>query len=70
MKKIEAVIRGWVARDENGDLFMYSTKPFRDKTTELWFGGLTMMTPSNDLFPDITWDDEPIKVELIIKRKT
>lgn len=68
-KDADTVISGWVARDKNGDLFMYSTKPEWDRLTGMWYGERALITPSNDLFPDLTWESDPIEVELIIKRK-
>lgn len=66
-KENDTVIRGWVARDEDGNLFMYSTKPERIGT--MWMGEFANFDLRNNLFPDLTWDDEPIEVEIIIKRK-
>lgn len=65
----DTVIQGWVARDKNGDLFMYSTKPEWDRLTGMWYGERALITPSNDLFPDLTWESEPESVEIVIKRK-
>ncbi len=68
-KDADTVIQGWVARDKNGDLFMYSTKPEWDRLTGMWYGERALITPSNDLFLDLTWDSDPEPVEIIIKRK-
>lgn len=65
----ETVIRGWVARDEDGHLFMYCTKPERDESLQVWMGRYADFDLRNALFPDLTWDDDPIEVELIIRRK-
>ena len=55
----------WVARDKRGELFLYKTKPILDCDFGIWFTNLDCMgTISKDLFPDITWEDEPIEVEL------
>lgn len=68
----DTVISGWVARDSDGDLFIYETEPKRESgigdEPDFW------MAPSfteldNALFPDLTWESEPEQVELIIKRK-
>lgn len=68
-KDADTVIQGWVARDEDENLFMYQTKPERDETTQMWMGGCINFDLRNHLFPDLTWDDEPQEVEIIIKRK-
>lgn len=65
----ETVISGWVARDSDGNLFMYSIKPERHEVLQVWIGRHTDCSMCNNLFPDLTWDDDPIEVELIIKRK-
>ena len=57
----------WIARDESGKLFMYSTKPFkrectwgfRDKNT-------TVVVLSDSLFPEVKWEDKAPR-ELILK---
>lgn len=69
-KDADTVIRGWVARDKDDNLFIYSDKPKRvyDGEFSRW-EGLYLDTISNSLFPDLTWDDEPQECEIIIKRK-
>ncbi len=68
----ETVIQGWVARDKNGDLVCCAgSKPFKEEKLPFWrvdFRNFIECIP-NDLFPDLTWDSDPIEVELIIKRK-
>lgn len=65
----DTVINGWVARDATRHLYIYDTKPARVEWCEAWeCAGFSL--PLNDgLFPDLTWDYDPIEVELIIKRK-
>ena len=63
----DAVISGWVARDADENLFVYSSKPERIGT--MWYGEYANFNLRNRLFPDLTWESEPIEVELIIKRK-
>lgn len=65
----DTVISGWVAKDEDGHLFMYSTKPERDEALQVWIGRYADFDLRDYLFPDLTWDSEPEEVELIIKRK-
>lgn len=64
--KQETVIQGWVARDKGRFLGLYPWQPKRGDVA--WLCGSCMVLPINT-FPDLTWDDEPIEVELIIKRK-
>ncbi len=65
----DTVISGWVARDEDENLFMYNTKPERDETIHMWMGECANIDLRNHLFPDLTWESEPQEVEIIIKRK-
>lgn len=62
----ETVLSGWVARDENNSLYLYGKRPVRDHNE--WIEE-TVIILDDDLLPDLTWDSEPIEVELIIKRK-
>lgn len=65
------VTRGWAARDSNSDLFIYNDKPKRDTRWDgigIWYGEYITELASN-LFPDLTWNDDPQEVEIIIKRK-
>lgn len=66
-KDADTVIQGWVARDDDGDLFMYSMKPKRIRA--VWIGVFADFNLPSYLFPDLTWESDPIEVELIIKRK-
>lgn len=68
----EIVISGWVARDKNGNTFLYKHKPNRiyNNESQQWGGELVYDSPlPYELFPDFTWYDDPIEVEIIIKRK-
>ena len=71
-KEADAVIQGWVARDDDGDLFFYNDKPRREKAVwdepQYWIGK-TQTDLDPNLFPDLTWDSEPEEVEIILKRK-
>lgn len=67
-------ISGWVARDNSGPndlgLRVYSVKPKRSEGLKRWNGhGEKSTLIDCRLFPDLTWESDPIEVELIIKRK-
>nr|DAP88751.1 MAG TPA: hypothetical protein [Caudoviricetes sp.] len=53
----------WVARDKSGNLYAYNSKPERDCDYGIWFSDL-YFTIFPALLPDLTWEDEPIEVEL------
>lgn len=65
----DTVIQGWVAVDDDGDLFLYRTKPARDEVSGMWMSGECPLDVGINLFPNLTWDDEPQEVEIQIKRK-
>lgn len=73
-KDADTVIQGWVCRDENGRLCLYQNEPKREAYDFQPRGYWTDKTdqyidfPPN-LFPDLTWEDEPQEVEITIKRK-
>lgn len=62
----ETTISGWVCRDEDGTLCLYYTKPMRGK--EEWFGMYNRHLPI-DSFPSLTWQHDPIEVDIQIKPK-
>lgn len=68
-KDADTVISGWVAVDDDGDLFLYRTKPARDEVSGMWMSGECPLDVGINLFPDLTWSDEPQECEIIIKRK-
>jgi len=64
-------IHGWVARDETGSQsFLFNEKPQRKERENIkyWgaeYGGYLMLP--DGMFPGLSWSDEPIEVELIIR---
>ena len=67
----------WIARDKDGELNLYTHKPNRCTAVgwnnESWDIQSTdeyvnFMTLDPSMFPELTWDDEPIEVELVIKK--
>ena len=64
-EEISAVptIKGWVARDENGQLRFYCKHPEKRNTFWLPISG-RYMSLDQSLFPDLKWPDPPIEVEL------
>lgn len=73
----DTVIQGWVARNRYNELYLYTEKPHRiicgivfGEHTDAWSSGdLSFFPLDKELFPDISWDDDPIEVEIIIKIK-
>lgn len=67
----------WVARDKDGDLNLFSHKPHRCTDVgwdnESWDvvsedNLIDFMLINPNMFPDLTWEDEPIEVELVVKQ--
>lgn len=72
----ETVISGWVCRDKYwdkdmfaSDLFLAMEKPDRHEEWKSWVSMGAYIPLNSELFPDLTWDSDPIEVELIIKIK-
>ena len=56
----------WIARDENGRLYIYETKPYKDKdygffSTKFINGFLFNKCVSDVLFKNVTWENSPIQ---------
>lgn len=60
----------WVARDEDGDLFLYNAKPILNKTFKDRFeiygsiGNGAIKRVSKIMFPSVTFENSPQEVEL------
>lgn len=60
----------WVARDADGDLFIYMNRPFRDKEDEFWLcRGKDYYPLDESKYPGVTWESEPVEVTVTIKIK-
>ncbi len=59
-------IKGWVAIDTDGCLNFFHSKPLRGEAS--WVLPQNTMTLNGVDFPDLHWEDEPIEVELLIKK--
>ena len=56
----------WIARDENGRLYVYDTKPYKDEeygffSTKFNGGYLFNRCVSDVLFKNVTWENSPIQ---------
>ena len=62
-------LKAWVARDDDGSLYMYSDKP--KKLIDYWHAaGVGYMKLDDSLFPEVQWsDEEPRGIELSIKNE-
>lgn len=69
----EVTIEGWVARDENGMLCVYTSKPERDSSPIIiepdYWNGEFLCRLEDAQFPSVTWESEPLAVTITIKPK-
>lgn len=70
----DTVIQGWVGRDQDGNLPLFvGSKPYKPEGMDYWSvphgRSLEYLNLNPALFPDLTWESEPLEVELLIKRK-
>lgn len=64
MKALEA----WVARDENGMLYLYLAKPKKNQSKWLPNIRADYFEINRELFPEVKWEDEePTEVTITIK---
>ena len=77
-KENDTMIQGWVCRDKKDNaLNLHAEKPYRAQSgydvcdeSDWWESDCASLLPlDKSLFPDLTWESDPIEVELIIKRK-
>ena len=63
-------LKAWVARDDDGSLYMYSDKP--KKLIDYWHAaGVGYMKLDDRLFHDVQWsDEEPKEIKLSIMEKS
>ena len=60
----------WAARDLNGELFLYTSKPYKDETNEVWLcvKGINSLRAFKGLFNFIKWEDgKPISIKSILE---
>lgn len=59
-------IKGWVARDSDGRLDFFLSKPLRGEAS--WVMPQNPIALNGADFPNLRWEDEPIEVELLIQK--
>lgn len=67
----DTVIQGWVCRDNNSlnAQVLIGDKPKRTGYNYWENKSADCITLPKDSFPDLTWESDPLEVEIIIKRK-
>ena len=63
-------IEGWIARNKEPDeLCFFPGEEPPTRMVDYWFAGFAWSyTKIQDTLPELTWEDEPLKVELIINK--
>ena len=67
--KLQSALKAWVARDENGMLFLYLAPP--RKYQSKWRPNIRAdyLGINRELFPEVKWEDEePTEISITIKR--
>jgi hypothetical protein len=71
IRSVESKERGlsvWIARDKNGELYLYKSEPWRckeDKNGHFDCDADEMLLPMDeDMYPEITWENSPKEFEL------
>ena len=59
----------WIGRNEDGTLVLFKTKPMRlyDEGNALYWAGSALYLSRYD-FPEVTFENSPMEVELVIKK--
>lgn len=57
----------WMARDKSGDLYLYKSKPIVNEG--IWYCREGLWSISNYLFPEVTFENSPVEVELKLIEK-
>ena len=62
-KNTQIALKGWVARDKSGEISLYRLEPNRSMKADVWDALLCdTLLIDRTAFPDLTWEDEPLKV--------
>lgn len=63
----------WVARDEDGSLYLYGFEPTRNDIDGTWYDWddgdryeIISLDESLPQFRDLKWEDDPVEVDIII----
>lgn len=75
LEELRKPVTIWIARDADGGLYSYDEKPVRQTFDKVWLKNryvyldykpsymyLEQLDP--ELYPELTWEDEPIEVEI------
>ena len=66
---VEVTFDGWVARDEDGEIYFHRNKPKRYTGYWLDEDDRNAYKLLQETFPSLTWESAPIEVSITIKSK-
>lgn len=53
----------FIARDKNGEIWAFKSKPFKSETNEVWMSNDWHIRIDDGLYPDVKWEDiEPAEL--------
>ena len=61
---------GYVAKDKDGEVYFHTERPTYEKAYEGWYSNLNMINITEQFseFDNMSYKDEPIKVEIKLER--
>lgn len=66
---MESALKVWVARDENGMLYLYLAKPRKNQSKWLPNIRFEFIELSRESFPEVKWEDEePTEVTIKVRK--
>ena len=65
----KTTIEGWIVRDMDGTIRLYTTDDVPEKVGTCWFPFIRNIILPSDAFLSVKWEDEPTKVEVTIEIK-
>lgn len=54
----------WIARDKDGELYLYDAYPKKQTAHFACQFGYTSMLLDEKMYPMVTWENSPVRVEL------
>ena len=57
----------WIARDRDGSLYLWDEQPYRYADNESWEPFVGKLWLNDEDFPEVTWENSPMEVELKLK---
>ena len=54
----------WIARERIGDVWFYKEKPLYNMEKGKFEGDLILISMDDDIFPEVTFENSPKRVEL------